>query len=383
MNREISLEANLQDWSHVSQPYPAYFGIVDGHTLKQWWIRYGVRLLAKNIRHALGNTEVNEGVRQTALNEPEKFWYFNNGVTLIADEAVKAPAFASSRSVGIFLLRNASIVNGAQTVSTLGQIEEDALLGRVRVPIRFVLLKETPDGFGADVTRTNNLQNRVEASDFVGQDQEQLRLHKEMNIQGIDYQYQRSGDFTSKPTSCDLNELTTALACATNDPAHAVALKTGIGRFFDRNRPLYKSIFNPTVSGSYAFNTILVQREIDGWVEKRKKSNLKKSGAAWGVLVHGNRLLAAAVHKRIGTQHMLEPILDFKNTLPSLNVEAECENIHTSMTSVIEEKFPSKFLAVLFKNPANSKEVFEMATNASRKNLAPSQQIAAQSSIFD
>jgi AIPR protein len=105
------------EWSHISQPYSAYFGIVDGLQLKGWWSVYRKRLLAKNIRHALGATEVNNQIRSTALHAPEKFWYFNNGITLIADEILKAPVAAASRAAGNFQFKGASIVNGAQTVS--------------------------------------------------------------------------------------------------------------------------------------------------------------------------------------------------------------------------------------------------------------------------
>jgi hypothetical protein len=297
---KISVDANILDWSHISQPYPAYFGIIDGLQLKNWWSTYGKRLVAKNIRHALGATEVNNQIRTTALSSPENFWYFNNGITLIADEALKAPAAVASRSSGNFQFKGASIVNGAQTVSTLTKIENDESLGKVRVPIRIILLKSAPEGFGGDVTRTNNLQNRVEARDFVAQDPEQTRLQMEMGIEGIEYQFLRSQDFVVSASSCELIEVTTALACASGDASHAVAVKTGIGRFFlDLKRAPYKAIFNLSLSGAKAFNTTLVQREIDAWIDAKKKAATKRSGFAWGVLIHGNRILAAGVFKLI------------------------------------------------------------------------------------
>src|SRR5262249_3784293 len=150
------------EWSYISSPYPAYFGIIDGLQLKEWWKKHGKGLVAANIRHSLGITEVNNEIRQTATHNPEKFWYFNNGVTLVADQASKAPVGAASRSAGVFSFKGASIVNGAQTVSSLAKVENDPSLGSVRVPIRVILLQNAPVGFGTDVTRTNNLQNRIE-----------------------------------------------------------------------------------------------------------------------------------------------------------------------------------------------------------------------------
>lgn len=371
----ISIDANLLDWSFKSQPYGAYFGVVDGLQLKEWWSAYGKRLVAKNIRHALGATEVNGQIRHTAITDPDNFWYFNNGITLIAEEALKAPIAAASRSSGNFQFKGASIVNGAQTVSTLGRIDNDDSLGRVRVPIRVILLKAAPEGFGGEVTRTNNLQNRVEARDFVAQDSEQTRLQSEMVMENVEYQFLRSEDFIPSATSCELIEVTTALACASGDPAHAVAVKTGIGRFFiDLRRAPYKAIFNPQLSGARAFNATLVQRSVDEWIDAKKATATKKSGFSWGVLIHGNRILSAVVFKRLGKDVLSQPIVDFKRTHPTLDIAGKCEATYVRMVEILEESYPGKFLAVLFKSPAMSKDVFDRAG----QDTPPQEAIAAQ-----
>ncbi len=214
LQSNVAVDATLLEWSLVPSPYPAYVGVIDGLQLKSWWKKHGRGLVARNIRHSLGLTEVNNEIKQTATNSPEKFWYFNNGITLVADEMAKAPGNAASHSAGNFSFKGASIVNGAQTVSSLAKVENDDALGIVRVSIRVILLKDAPSGFGNDVTRTNNLQNRVEARDFVAQDPEQFRLRQEMAIEGVDYQYVRNDDFTPATTACELIEVTSALACS-------------------------------------------------------------------------------------------------------------------------------------------------------------------------
>ena len=153
--------------------------------------------MAKNIRDALGDTDVNNQIKATAESNPENFWYFHNGITLIADESSRAPSASASHTSGNFEFRGASIVNGAQTVSTLARIADDEALGSVKVSIRVILLSEAPDDFGSSVTRTNNLQNRVEGRDFVSRDQEQDRIRGEMSLEKIDYQIHRSEDTVS------------------------------------------------------------------------------------------------------------------------------------------------------------------------------------------
>lgn len=358
----VEVDATILEWSYVPSPYPAYFGLIDGLSLKSWWKRHGKSLVASNIRHSLGSTEVNNEIKSSASNSPQKFWYFNNGITLIANDAAKAPAGAASKSAGVFSFKGASIVNGAQTVSSLARVEEDEQLGKVRVPIRVILLKDAPEGFGSEVTRTNNLQNRVEPRDFVAQDPEQKRIRQEMAIEGIDYQFVRSDDAVPTATACELVEVTTALACATGESSHAVQIKTGIGRFFgDLKKSPYKTLFNPTTSGAKAFNATVLLREIERWIDKKKISISKKSGARWGVLIHGNRVLAAVVFKRIGIEELSQPISDFKSSIDTFNLSAVCEDAHSKMVASIEENFPGKFLAVLFKNPSMSKSVFDSA----------------------
>jgi hypothetical protein len=358
----LTLEANILEWSYIATPYPAYFGMIDGLQLKQWWKNHGKGLVAGNIRHSLGATEVNNQIKQTASTTPEKFWYFNNGVTLIADEAAKAPAGSASRSAGVFSFKGASIVNGAQTVSSLGKTENDASLGMVRVPIRVILLKTAPAGFGSDVTRTNNLQNRIEPRDFVAHDPEQRRLRQEMAIEGIDYQFVRSEEINPPSTSCELIEVTTALACSSADPNLAVQIKTGIGRFFaDLTKPPYKSLFNPATSGARAFNATAVQRVIDGWIEKKKQSLPKKSGPSWGALVHGNRILAAVVFRKFDVAKLSQPIGVFPSTFTPSDVDSLCEVAYEKIVDAIQAHYANKFLAVLFKNPTMSKHVFDLA----------------------
>lgn len=371
LQSNIAVDATILDWSYIATPFAAYYGMIDGLSLKNWWQKFGKGLVSSNIRHSLGSTDVNNEIKNSALNAPTKFWYFNNGITLVANEAEKAPAGAASRSAGVFSFKGASIVNGAQTVSSLAKVDDDSQLGLVRVPIRVILLKDAPVTFGNEVTRTNNLQNRVEPRDFVAQDPEQNRLRQEMAIEGIDYQYVRSEEAVPTATSCELAEVTTALACASGDANLAVQIKTGIGRFFiDLKKPPYKTIFNPNTSGAKAFNATIILREIESWIDKKKKSLNKKSGPIWGALVHGNRIFSAIVFSKIDDSVLSQPIAEFKESLEKLQIPNLCEETHSNITKQIEEKYSGKVLAVLFKNPSMSKDIFDSSSAKKIKKQA-------------
>jgi hypothetical protein len=206
------------------------------------------------------------------------------------------------------------------------------------------------------------LQNRIEPRDFVAQDPEQKRLCQEMAIEGIDYQFVRSEDINPTPTSCELIEVTTALACASGDPNLAVQIKTGIGRFFaDLSKAPYKTLFNPAISGARAFNATLVQRGIDNWIERKKRNLPKKSGPSWGVLVHGNRILAAAVFRKFNVAQLSQPIGEFSISFKTADLDNVCEVAYKKAVDAIQTYYAKNFMAVLFKNPTMSKHVFDLA----------------------
>jgi hypothetical protein len=141
----------------------------------------------------------------------------------------------------------------------------------------------------------------------------------------------------------------------------AVQVKTGIGRLFaDLKKAPYKALFNPTVSGAKAFNATIVHRAIEKWIEAKKKTT-KRSGPNWGVLVHGNRVLASIVFAKYGSAKLSQPIKDYSTSFAQTEIDALCEAAYGKMVFAINSDYSGKFLAVLFKNPTMSKRVFDIA----------------------
>ena len=123
----------------------------------------------------------------------------------------------------------------------------------------------------------------------------------------------------------------------------------------------YKALFNPATSGAKAFNATVVQRAIDSWIEKRKQGLTKKSGPSWGALVHGNRILAAAVFKKFDPAKLSQPISSFAEGFKPSDIDLLCDEAYGKVVGAIQTHYAGKFLAVLFKNPTMSKHVFDLA----------------------
>lgn len=116
----IDLEIMLHEWGYVKEPHPAYYGQVQAACIAQWWKEHGRSLFARNIRSFRGSTDVNESIAATLNDEPEHFWYFNNGITILCNRIAKQLVGGSARESGVFECQGVNVVNGAQTVGMIG-----------------------------------------------------------------------------------------------------------------------------------------------------------------------------------------------------------------------------------------------------------------------
>ena len=354
----IDLEIGLSNWGTITTPHNAFYGTVTGEEVAQWWKTHGESLFAANLRKMLGTTEVNREINSTIDNRPEDFWYFNNGITVVAKSIEKSMLGGSSREIGAFKAIDANVVNGAQTVSTLGRYDNtNKQLEHVKVPLRIISLEHTENDFGFDVTRANNRQNRIESRDFVSQDPEQLRLKTELALENIEYNLARSENFKESSEAFDLVEATTALACFNPDPGLAILAKREIGRFWlDITKAPYKAIFNPSINGILIYRAVLILRAVETCLDTTIKSLQKQNGREYGVLVHGNRLIASMVFDLFDHSK----IINIGCNTFSIDDEIEWINKTTQslcelLKSEVENHYKGGMLATIFKNPAKSK----------------------------
>lgn len=355
----INIEIGLVEWGMISEPHKAYYGMVSAKEIAKWWEDYQRKLFNKNIRQVLGSTDVNNEIEETLVKNPDKFWYYNNGITIIADKIDKSMLGGGTREIGSFKLENISIVNGAQTVSTIGKYakKENANLDNVKVHARIISLKDTPLDFGKDVTRANNKQNRIENRDFVSQDPEQARIKTELAIEGIEYNIIRSELFQPSNKAFDLHEATVALACASGNSALATQAKKGIGKFYeDLTGGIYKSLFNPNVYGVYVYNCVKVDRKINDILKQKINELPKKSGRLYGLLVHGNRVISLLVMKTLALKEKMNG-MNYK--IDDTKLLAATENVIKNTSTFLEKKYKDNILGTLFKNNKKCEDIIQ------------------------
>lgn len=353
----LDIEIGLHQWGKYTDPYIGYFGYVSGEEIAKLWNETGRKLFNKNIRNVLGKTEVNEELQNTIHNDPEKFWYFNNGITIISDSIEKSLIGGTNRDLGSFKLLNASVVNGAQTISTIGEVAAKYPKGinKIFVLTKCISLQGASAEFGNEVTKANNRQNRIENRDFVSQDPEQTRLREELAHDNYIYNIVRSDNFNKSTTSFDIEEATASLACASGQVALTVQAKRELGKFYENlTKGIYKTIFNPSTTGRYLLNCVVVNREIENIISRKLSTLDKRAGKEYGILVHGNRMISMLTIKKLNIYRS-----EIQNTA-LLNLEDIMEDVVQKMMTAINKEFSDNFLATLFKNKAKCEMLEQM-----------------------
>jgi hypothetical protein len=123
---DIEVSFTLSNWGKADDDtYPAYYGQIGAIEVARWWVHHKNKLFSKNIRDFLGNSNVNSEIVKTIENEPRLFWYFNNGITVLCNDIQRLGAKTDKR-LGQFTAKGISIVNGAQTMGSIGAFYEEA-----------------------------------------------------------------------------------------------------------------------------------------------------------------------------------------------------------------------------------------------------------------
>ena len=356
----VNLEIKISSVGRRQTPHAAWYGQVAARDVAEWWRDHRERLFSRNLRGLLSDTEINIDIRSTLLQSPDYFWYFNNGITLVASSVERSLAHSGSTETALLNCKNVSVVNGAQTVGTIGRFADNPghSLDGAEVPVRVIALGDAGDEFGARITRSNNRQNKIESRDFVALDPEQLRIQQELAHDGIAYQLLRTGEFQTSPKAFDVAESTVALACATGDGWLAVQLKRELGRMWeDLSKPPYRRLFNPGVSGMYVWRCVQTQRHIDSQIEVIA-NGISTAPGTRGVMVHGNRIIAALVFGEVRKDTLMNS--DSELGIESRWIADRVVAIANALTGAVQSYFPRDALPTLFKNAAKCRELIDI-----------------------
>lgn len=205
----------------------------------------GVRLFARNVRGFLGsNTLVNRTMKTTLEVEPDRFFYYNNGITILCEDAKKE----SAKGRDLLRVSNPQVINGQQTTRSLAQAGKDAARASVLVKVLKVPRQLKADGFDAlvgNVVAGTNRQNAVSAADLMANDRIQIELERELRKRGYLYMRKRENKSEAKARAGGRHyilvknrDLAVAVAGCQFDP---VVARLGRDKLFEESR--YSDVF--------------------------------------------------------------------------------------------------------------------------------------------
>lgn len=270
-----------------------------GKDIGDMYTRVGRRLFAKNIRGYLGKTDINESMEMTVKKEPKNFWYYNNGVTIVCDNARREVEGGQD----ILIIEGAQVINGQQTTITLSDTDAsraNVLVKVIHVP-RLDIDKQDYDTLVNAIVKATNWQNKIFPSDLISNDSIQIFLEKE--FRKIGYQYIRKKMSKTEARSLygqgyiqiDKKELAQAVAaCIFEDPV--IVRKAGKEGLFED--PRYKSIFGSKNVHAYLSKYWLMKN-----IERAGRGYARRSYAKWLVLNFMWRLIERGIGSVVGEKH--------------------------------------------------------------------------------
>jgi AIPR protein len=148
--------------------YQTILAVVPGDVLMDIYGEYGSRLLQLNVRSFLqARGKVNQGIRRTILDDPDRFLAYNNGISATAS-AVKLTSMPEG-GLGIQSLESLQIVNGGQTTASLyhAAVKDRANIDRIQVQMKLTVVEpDRLDEIVPLISKYANSQNKVNDADF-------------------------------------------------------------------------------------------------------------------------------------------------------------------------------------------------------------------------
>jgi AIPR protein len=267
------VELNLLKPGWLKEPYETVYGLLTLQELANLYEQYGKKLVVANIRGYKGTTDVNDKILETIESEPEHFFYLNNGLTAYCDRLEVNNLDRANADFKRVTAYGLSIVNGAQTLGSIAEFfkKNPEAMPEGNVFIKIISLRNCSDDqeFAANITRSTNFQNRINAQDFVSLDEQQERIANQLVLSGIFYHYKDEADLPDPDESnFTMREAITALACLVKRPdcddfcARILANRASLWSMQGdtENSSIYERIFRADRSARTVWRAVQTQR---------------------------------------------------------------------------------------------------------------------------
>lgn len=236
---------SLSNFLHLSSPYPAYSLLIRPHLLFELFEKYGTSLFFENVRNPLLTSLINEQIVKTAIETPDWFYYYNNGITALVNEISE-----HTKPLHELQVTGLQVINGAQTLYSIYYAyqqypqERDKMDRELFIPLRLIRSNNSP--LNLNITRYTNSQNPINERDFWANDPIQERLQQQFYDLGLLYE-KRAGEFRENPENLPIlsnAQLVGAYAAFVLQQPHLLHLEKPIYFKSQEDGGRYERIFN-------------------------------------------------------------------------------------------------------------------------------------------
>lgn len=361
-NAPINEDILISNWGHIEEPYKSYYGQITGTDLGLLWEKYGRKLFTENIRNFLGNSSVNDEILKTIKTEPDNFIYFNNGITILCDNIKKKPIGGSDKSIGAFTFNGIAVVNGAQTLGSIGLLTQTnpTELSKIKVLVKFISLEDSPPGFGQRITIATNTQNKVEKKDFISLDGEQARIKLELKLENIDYHYKRTDEkVVADDANYLLEEVAFSLASLWDNVDYSTMVKKESGRLWeDVTNPPYTDLFNQNISAQKIIKALRIYRFVSN---KMNEMAWEAESRERSIYRYGNSFITHIICNKMAKAIWAENYPDFEifysDILPNMT-DKYIDKLHNT----VESEYPDSMIVYTLRNYTKCRHLKSLVT---------------------
>lgn len=164
-------------------------------------------VLYENVRGYILRSKYNENILRSLGEEPEKFFFYNNGLTIVAKD-INSQKVNSNKKVRL-QIRDFQVLNGGQTLRTIHKFnrinrENIKKLSQASVLVR--VMKVAEDDLKSKISEYTNSQNEISRMDLKSMRTEQVQLQSFLSSHNILY-IRKNGDTgeDNKDYKCTVN----------------------------------------------------------------------------------------------------------------------------------------------------------------------------------
>lgn len=191
-----------------------------------------MNVLYENVRGYILKSKYNKNILDTLKNEPSRFYFYNNGLTIVANN-ISAEKVNSNKKWKI-TIDDFQVINGGQTLRTIHKFAKENIdnitkLSDASVQLR--IIKVNDDDFKSKISEYTNSQNAISSVDLKSMRKEQIDLEDYLSAANILYirKAGNTGDENKSYTHCiTLQKLGQILYAVNGNPGQVSNKKQNI-----------------------------------------------------------------------------------------------------------------------------------------------------------